>query len=356
MGETCAHCNAAPPSLLRCSGCGCTSYCDRTCQKKAWKVHKSVCKPPYKVLPISGKGFGMVASRPLKQGERILAEAPLLVKSLRKGEGRGLDEQFKDLPKEWQMKVLKLHDENPKDGEEEKVKRIFLANAIEVAGAGCTALYPNIPRINHSCAPTAVWSNVEGQPLAKEVRAVRDMEEGEEITANYVDSFEATFSSAEERKEKLRQWNFDCSCEVCNLPPAELAENDKSRRAIALHHQLIPRYMESWKVERALGAAKAKVELMRQIKLGMETTMPSALLEVWEMTRFAKEIGIPSNLDSNQLLEEAAHLASKLGHGFVQTHKEKVEQVESIVKELERKRRQEANNSLQGAMNSVYNM
>ena len=31
-----------------------------------------------------------------------------------------------------------------------KVKRIFLANAIEVAGAGCTALYPNIPRFfNH---------------------------------------------------------------------------------------------------------------------------------------------------------------------------------------------------------------
>ena len=34
------------------------------------------------------------------------------------------------------------------------------------------------------------------------------------------------------------------------------------------------------KVDRALGAASAKVELMRQLKLGMETTMPSALLEV----------------------------------------------------------------------------
>ena len=74
------------------------------------------------------------------------------------------------------------------------------------------------------------------------------------------------------------------------------------------------------------------------------------------MTRFAKEIGIPSNVDGNSLLEEAAHLASKLGHGFVQTHKEKVAQVETTVKGLERKRRQEANNSLQGAMNSIYNM
>ena len=108
--------------------------------------------------------------------------------------------------------------------------------------------------------------------------------------------------------------------QVCDLPSEELAANDKSRRAIALHHQLIPRYMASWKViypviswkvlyhsymaswkvtiflvtwpphltnyvywckvDRALGAASAKVELMRELKLGMETTMPSALLEV----------------------------------------------------------------------------
>ena len=77
---------------------------------------------------------------------------------------------------------------------------------------------------------------------------------------------------------------------------------------------------------------------------------------MWEMTRFANEIGIPSNVDGNSLLEEAALLASKLGHGFVQTHKEKVAQVEGTVRELERKRRQEANNSLQGAMNQNFNM
>ena len=99
-------------------------------------------------------------------------------------------------------------------------------------------------------------------------------------------SFDATFASAEERQARLRQWNFDCTCEVsflwltflwnsfhyetcfktntfcwssrlcqnpyhrqvCNLPTEELAGNDKSRRAVALHHQLIPRYMAAWKV------------------------------------------------------------------------------------------------------------
>ena len=55
------------------------------------------------------------------------------------------------------------------------------------------------------------------------------------------------------------------------------------------------------------------------------------------MTRFATEIGIPSNLEGKSLLEEAAHLASKLGHGFVQTHKEKVEQVEDMKKITDKK-------------------
>ena len=28
----------------RCGGCGCAVYCNRKCQKKAWKGHKEVCK------------------------------------------------------------------------------------------------------------------------------------------------------------------------------------------------------------------------------------------------------------------------------------------------------------------------
>ena len=48
-----------------------------------------------------------------------------------------------------------------------------------------------------------------------------------------------------------------------------------------LHQKLSKMFLS--KVDRALAAATAKVDLMRQIKLGMETTMPSALLEVETM-------------------------------------------------------------------------
>ena len=45
-------------------------------------------------------------------------------------------------------------------------------------------------RINHSCSPSVVWSWVEGNPWAKQVRAVRDIQPEEELCANYIDSFE----------------------------------------------------------------------------------------------------------------------------------------------------------------------
>ena len=31
-------------SMLKCSGCNCTYYCSKECQKKGWKYHKSTCK------------------------------------------------------------------------------------------------------------------------------------------------------------------------------------------------------------------------------------------------------------------------------------------------------------------------
>ena len=45
------------------------------------------------------------------------------------------------------------------------------------------------------------------------------------------------------------------------------------------------------------------------------------------MARIATEIGLPTNLECSSVVEEAAKMAAKLGHGFVQTHQEKVDQV-----------------------------
>ena len=52
-------------------------------------------------------------------------------------------------------------------------------------------------RINHSCSPNVVWSWVaaSGGYEVKEVRAVRRVEAGEELCANYIDSFQVGASA-----------------------------------------------------------------------------------------------------------------------------------------------------------------
>ena len=44
--DTCANCGKRSKSLKTCDGCGKAQYCNRDCQKAAWKTHKIVCKKP----------------------------------------------------------------------------------------------------------------------------------------------------------------------------------------------------------------------------------------------------------------------------------------------------------------------
>ena len=64
-------------------------------------------------------------------------------------------------------------------------------------------VYPTIPRMNHSCAPSVVWSYARADLMAKEVRALRDIQPGEELCPNYIDSFEVrTIAAALSRHRK----------------------------------------------------------------------------------------------------------------------------------------------------------
>ena len=46
--------------------------------------------------------------------------------------------------------------------------------------------------------------------------------------------------------------------------------------------------MAGWKIDKAVAAARTKVELMKSIQEQMITTLPSAKLELYEMCRLAK--------------------------------------------------------------------
>ena len=50
--EICDDCLSPVDGLQRCSACKMVYYCDKTCQRKAWRVHKLECKHLKKMSPI----------------------------------------------------------------------------------------------------------------------------------------------------------------------------------------------------------------------------------------------------------------------------------------------------------------
>ena len=81
---------------------------------------------------IPGTGLGLVATRSIRQREVILSEDPLLfipnedIEML-----KSLKFQFENLSAENKKKVLNLCDNNPENGEERKILRIFTVNRIQ---------------------------------------------------------------------------------------------------------------------------------------------------------------------------------------------------------------------------------
>jgi len=75
---TCPVCGKI--ATTKCTGCDAgIYYCNRTCQKKDWKLHKSACKKlAYKIGSSPELGNHLVANRAIKAGEVILREAPLV--------------------------------------------------------------------------------------------------------------------------------------------------------------------------------------------------------------------------------------------------------------------------------------
>ena len=137
----CEECGAGG-ELAQCSGCCQVWYCSKRCQKTHWKSHRTVCRP-YCLRPVAGAGLGLVATRDIELGERIISEKPALTLQQK---SPGLLEQFSRLEKSAQGEMLKLHHDDPSDSLEGRIKQIFLANAADIGHSAGAALYPTIAR------------------------------------------------------------------------------------------------------------------------------------------------------------------------------------------------------------------
>jgi len=203
-------------TLNKCTGCNFARYCDRECQKKAWKDHKGECKAIRCVSPGQPSDKTRIVGRILWKRLRKEAEETLVkIESL----CNHLEERSKEDLKSLDDHVYDFgdffgYDDLPEDEDLHKIFSVIDCNAIGIndnrglqsIGVG---IYPICSLLNHQCDPNCVAIN-NGKVL--EVRAIKPLNVGDEMSICYVNYLLPKL----ERKEKLQsQYYFDCQCEMC---------------------------------------------------------------------------------------------------------------------------------------------
>ena len=226
--------------LSKCSKCHAITYCGKQCQVADWARHAWNCVPVM-VTEIEGKGRGLVAARDIKMGEFIFLDKPAIKlpnhsplesdTGLSEEEFDSIMKQVKNLSSEAKRHFYSL--EEKKKGKEEIEKRGSITNKeLGIFSKNATgdqknmALFLNCALLNHSCAPNAAVEPTEDQN--NEVRAIKDISKGEEVTIFYkcfdCNTYTKIGWKGNERMKVIKDiLGFDCKCCVCagNVPGQE---------------------------------------------------------------------------------------------------------------------------------------
>ena len=194
------------------------------------------CPPElYSVEEVAGKGEGCLARRTIACGSLVLRERPCCMSDPGRNNNRRKIETFLELGKEGQENYLKLANKFDtgdwsnqmttylkaftSEWEDMAFRNITKKTAVRVWQIWETNSFHNgvclqMSRFNHSCQPSAEYFWNEDTET-RDLRAVRVIEEGEEITIDYR-GWEV--ETTEERRKVLKEaFNFDCGCIACDI-------------------------------------------------------------------------------------------------------------------------------------------
>ena len=231
--QVCFKCNktvTGKRKLSKCSRCHAITYCGAACQKADWDRHKWNCVHVM-LTKFEGKGRGVVAARDIKMGEFIFLDKPAIKLPIRSSFNKNLRifeqlssedlnslmRQVNNLTSEAMLLFYKLEDFHEDFlGEWAKDGIIFSQNASITCKE--LILFLNSTLINHTCAPNAYDQKTEDGNI--EVRAIKDISRGEEITKFYGWDEDFTYKqfgcNVKERKKVIWETlGFDCMCSVC---------------------------------------------------------------------------------------------------------------------------------------------
>jgi len=106
---------------------------------------------------------------------------------------------------------------------------IFFNNDIKTED-DCKCLFIQLALTNHSCCPNSSWTGGSKNPRQLELRAAKDIEEGEEVTVNYI-IVEARFLDKMGRRARLLDgWGFKCVCFLCDQNSDRIEAQEKEEK------------------------------------------------------------------------------------------------------------------------------
>ncbi|RXW22477.1 hypothetical protein EST38_g3377 [Candolleomyces aberdarensis] len=219
--------------------------------------------PPFKVIDTPTKGFGMFAARPISKGSLIFVEHPIFIvpaMPLPKGPGFQVYEQVgSGIPEDQYQEMTTMA--NCRDFEEcpSIVEGVARTNALNLefrfpsifdgsGGRHYGGAFLKINRCNHSCGPNAAYKwNLS--LLSATLYALRDIQEGEEITITYADPLQPR----SDRWKKLQpDYRFTCDCPWCtHSDSAAQEESDNSREYLQTYVATHPSYRK-WSADPCL--------------------------------------------------------------------------------------------------------
>ncbi|XP_064649362.1 histone-lysine N-methyltransferase SMYD3-like [Lineus longissimus] len=221
--DRCEQCFQRQKKLLKCSACKVVRYCDKSCQRQCWDIHKLECKCFQNVAPkVPTESVRVLLRLILKyqKGHFKSLDSPKLrcfddfldhLEDMKKDEER--IEQFMDLQITLRAFVNRVVDLPP-------LEYIFLLFArmcinsfsitdgeMQPMGVG---IYLSASILDHSCHPDAVVT-FTGTTL--EVRALRDIPHADisKVRISYIE----LLAPREERRAALKRYYFRCDCTRC---------------------------------------------------------------------------------------------------------------------------------------------
>ncbi|XP_011506257.1 PREDICTED: histone-lysine N-methyltransferase SMYD3 [Ceratosolen solmsi marchali] len=214
--------------LQKCSGCQYVYYCDRSCQRESWNIHKYECANLKKILPRIVPDAVLLVARvilTLQVGEK---KKECYADDLYRGYN-DLMSHLTNIEKDYERVEHCITIHNVLDDFMSGERKLNLQEILEIYGKICVNSYnildaemqsigvgiylaPSV--IDHNCKPNAVAA-FEGPIII--IRALEDIStrDWSKIHISYIDILNTTI---DRRTELQKTYYFLCECERCNEP------------------------------------------------------------------------------------------------------------------------------------------